>query len=106
MSRAVHLPFSWTAIMAPGSTFSTAKGKDTNRTNTQASTSRFPGSISLKQITISAAENTMQPRMMGSFLPRFLANLFASGYISSDPAMEMAKISTEYVSARPISEVT
>lgn len=48
----------------------------------------------------------MQPRMMGSFLPRFLANLFTSGYISSDPAMEIARISTEYVSARPISEVT
>ena len=59
------------AIIAPGSTLSTAKGKETKSANTQASASLFPGSRSLKQITSSAAENTMQPSIMGSFLPRF-----------------------------------
>ena len=94
------------AIIAPGSTLSTANGNDTNSANTHASTSRFPGRTSLKQMTISAAANTMQPRRMGSFLPRFFANLFTIGYMSSEPAMEMARISTEYVSARPMRDVT
>lgn len=57
-------------------------------------------------MTISAAENTAQPRMMGSFLPLRLANVLISGYISSEPAMEIARISTECVSGRLMSEVT
>ena len=83
------------AIIAPGSTLSTANGKETKSANTQASTSRFPGSLSLKQMTISAMENTMKPSIIGSFLPFFFANLFTSGYISSELAMDIASISTE-----------
>ena len=83
------------AIIAPGSTLSTANGNDTNSANTQARASLLPGILSLKHITISATENTRQPKITGSFLPLFFANLFTMGYMSSEPAMEMASISTE-----------
>jgi len=83
------------AIIALGKTFNTANGKDTNKAKTHASINLLPGNLSLKQITISAIEKTMQPKIIGNFLPLFFANLFTKGYKAKDQRIEIANINTE-----------
>lgn len=85
---------------------STANGNETNKAKIHARISLLPGKIFEKQMTISAIEKTIQPSMIGSFFPFDFANLLTNGYMSNDPAIEIARINTEYVSASPISDVT
>ena len=88
--------------MEAGSTFNTANGNDTNNAKIQAMTILFPGILSLKHIMISATEKIRHPQMIGRRFPFFFAHLFTAGYKTNEPAMEIARISTDEVSGSPL----